>query len=250
MVTQVIEHLSVLDENYFVALDLLRSEFLDLDFIKSQIFAEMLSHEFKAEFDMDALRTFCTQMKANLWELKSSYGLNFMVRETTGEKLVSHIVFDKLPDFFKREMIRLSSINYPSISFLIEHFSECTWNKLVDRPKPTVCKANPPHCRNKTCLQNVNINSVPRCEVFKCNLSDSNAQFLSMCPRFPTEESKLKQCKVKKSRAVYVPTAGPYVLIKTRHLHLVFRLVRLVVTRNCCFLLSRSECRKMDINTC
>ena len=55
---QVIEHLSVSDENYFVALDLLRSEFLDLDFIKSQIFTEILSHELKAEFDLDALRTF------------------------------------------------------------------------------------------------------------------------------------------------------------------------------------------------
>ena len=86
---QVIEHLSVSDENYFVALDLLRSEFLDLDFIKSQIFAEILSHELKAEFDLDALRTFCTQVKANLWELKSSNGLDFMARETPEEELVS-----------------------------------------------------------------------------------------------------------------------------------------------------------------
>ena len=61
----VIEHLSVSDTNYFVALDLLRSEFLDLDFIKSQIFAKHLSHKLKAEFDLDNLRTFCTQVKAN-----------------------------------------------------------------------------------------------------------------------------------------------------------------------------------------
>ena len=51
---QVIKHLSVSDKNYFVALDLLRSEFLDPDFIKSQILAEILSHELKAEFDLDA----------------------------------------------------------------------------------------------------------------------------------------------------------------------------------------------------
>ena len=35
---QVIEHLSVSDENYFVLLDLLRSEFLDLDFIQFKYF--------------------------------------------------------------------------------------------------------------------------------------------------------------------------------------------------------------------
>ena len=52
---QVIDHLSVLDENYFLALNLLRSEFLDLDFIKSQIFAEISSHELKADFDLDQL---------------------------------------------------------------------------------------------------------------------------------------------------------------------------------------------------
>ena len=144
----IIENLSVSDKNYFVALDLLRSEFQDFDFIKSQIFAEILSHELKAEFDLDTLRTFCTQVKANLGELKSSYGLDFMARETPGEELVSHIVFNKLPGFFKREMIRLSGSNYPSISSLIENVCnvirslECTRNKPVYRPKPTVCKAN------------------------------------------------------------------------------------------------------------
>ena len=97
-------------------------------------------------------------------------------------------MFNKLPGFFKREMIRLSGNNYESISFLIEHFSDAVRtllrNKSVDRLKPTVC-------RNKTDLQNFNTNSVPRREVF-------NAHFLSICPRFPTVESKLKQCKGKK----------------------------------------------------
>ena len=71
-----------------------------------------------------------------------------MDRETPGEKLVSPIVFIKLPSFFKREMIRLSGSNYTSICFLIEHFSdairtlECTRNNPVDRPKHTVCKAD------------------------------------------------------------------------------------------------------------
>ena len=122
---QVIEHLSVSDENYFVTSDLFKSEFLDLDFIKSQIFAEILSHELKAVFDLNALWAFCMQVKANLWELKSSYSLDFMTRETSGEELVSHIVFNKLTGFFKREMIWLSGSNYPSISFLIKHFSAC-----------------------------------------------------------------------------------------------------------------------------
>ena len=41
------------------------------------------------------------------------------------------------------------------------------------------------------------------------------------------------------------PTTGPCVLIRTRHLHLVFRLVHLVVTRNCCFTFPRSQCQKI-----
>ena len=156
----VIEHLSVSDENYFVALDILRSEFQDHDFRKSQIFAEILSHKPKAEFDLDALRTFCMQVKANFLEFKSSYGLDFMFRETSVKEFVSHIVFNNLPGFFKREMIRLSGSNYPSISFPIKHFSdtirtqECTQNKPMVRPKPTVCKANPPPRRNKNLLTN------------------------------------------------------------------------------------------------
>ena len=52
---QVIEHLSVSDENYFVALDLLKSELLDYDFIKSQIWAVILSHKLKVEFDLNFL---------------------------------------------------------------------------------------------------------------------------------------------------------------------------------------------------
>ena len=88
----------------------MRSEFLDLDFIKSQIFAKILSHELKAEFCLVALQTYCTQVKANLWDFKSSNGLDFMARETPGEELVSHIGFNELPGFFKRDMIWLSNI--------------------------------------------------------------------------------------------------------------------------------------------
>ena len=135
---QVIEHLSVSDENYFAALVLLRSEFLDFDFRKSQIFTEILFRELKAEFDLDAPRTFCTEVKANLWELKFFYSLDFVARETSGEELVSYILFNKLPGFFKSEMIWLSGSNYPSINFMIEHFSgairtlECTQNKTAN----------------------------------------------------------------------------------------------------------------------
>ena len=99
----------------FFCIGRLRSEFLDLDFIKSQEFAEILSHELKAEFDLDALQTFCTQVKANHWGRKSSYCLDFVARETSGEELVSHIVFNKLSGFFKREIIRLSGSNYPRL---------------------------------------------------------------------------------------------------------------------------------------
>ena len=131
-------------------------------------------------------KLFFMQMKVNLWELKYSYGFDFMAMETLGEELVSHIVFNKLPGFFKRDMIRLSGCNYPTISFLIEHFSDvirtldCARNEPVDSPKPTICKANPLPCRNKTCLQNLNTNYVPRRGVFKCNLCYSNACPLSL----------------------------------------------------------------------
>ena len=139
-------------------------------------------------------------MKANIWELKSSYGLDFMTRDTPVEELVSHIVFNKLPGFFKREMIRLSGSNYPSINFPIEHAIktlECTRNTSVDRLKPTVCKANPLSRRNKTCLQNF---YTSHREVFNCNLCNSNAHFpLSFyVPEAPNCGKQVKAVQSKK----------------------------------------------------
>ena len=107
---------------------------------------------------MAALRSFCIQMKANLWKLKSLYGLEFLVENIPEEELISHVIFTKLPSFFKRELIRLAESNYPRISFILENVSdtrtlECTRYESVDRKKTLVKKVvHPPRRSGKSRL--------------------------------------------------------------------------------------------------
>ena len=90
--TQVIEHLSLTDNNYNVALQSLKGLFLDLSFIKGQIFSEILNYKLSSEFNLEALRAFCTQAKANQWELKFSFASGILVENTPGEELISDVI--------------------------------------------------------------------------------------------------------------------------------------------------------------
>ena len=120
---KLIQHLSVCDSNYLVAMELLKKEFLDLNYITDELLKRVLYA--KPNFDPKFLdtRTYLNEMRAVLFELQS-LNLNFLEPDSAGCTLVSHIIFNKLPMIVKRELTHKTGSNYPSVIDIFEHYND------------------------------------------------------------------------------------------------------------------------------
>ena len=72
--SQLVAHLSLEDENFEVAVNLLRKEFLDIPLIIDEIFKQLLSSSPKYDPEFVSVKSFLSEIKADLSELKTSYG--------------------------------------------------------------------------------------------------------------------------------------------------------------------------------
>ena len=70
-------HLSIEDENFEVAIDLLKKEFLDIRFIIDKIFKQLLGSSPIYDPEFVNIKSFLSEIKADLCELKTLYNLDF-----------------------------------------------------------------------------------------------------------------------------------------------------------------------------
>ena len=119
---KIISHLSIRDDNYEVALSLLKDEFLGTEFIVDEYFRQRVNNAPKYDPQFDSVKKNLNETRAALHELKT-YNINLLERDTPGFKLVSHIIFDKLPSVFKRELIHKVDSNFPTIEDLLDNFN-------------------------------------------------------------------------------------------------------------------------------
>ena len=69
---QIIQHLCIWNVNFSIAVDL-KAEFLDIGLIKKHIFNEILGVWISSDHKLKPVKSFLTQVKADLIELKSSF---------------------------------------------------------------------------------------------------------------------------------------------------------------------------------
>ena len=93
---RVISHLSISDENYDVAIKLLKEEFLDEEFIVDETFKQLLNKVPKYDPNFVDVRTYINECRSMIHELKL-YKVDLLEVGTAGCKLLSHIIFSKLP---------------------------------------------------------------------------------------------------------------------------------------------------------
>ena len=120
---KLIQYLSVCDDNYSIALDLLKQEFLDLNFMVDELMKKLLYT--KPNFDNQFVdtRKYLNDMRSLLYELQS-LKVNFLDPGSAGCTLVSHVIFNKLPMIVKRELTHKVGSNYPSVLDIFEHYNE------------------------------------------------------------------------------------------------------------------------------
>ena len=119
---QVISHLTVTEANYQVALNMLIEEFLDSDFLVDEMFKELLT-DFPA-YDVEYLgvKKYIAKVRASLYELSNTFHIDLLSEDSGGNKLISHVVFNKLPGLVKRELVNIVKTNYPKIQDIFSNY--------------------------------------------------------------------------------------------------------------------------------
>lgn len=105
------QRLSISDENYDTALAVLKNEFLDKDVIIREIRNEI--SEAKPYFNSDVIniRKYLTKIRADLSDLKDSYGMYFWLEGSPRKVYMSNRIFTKLLNSLKKALIHVTSTN-------------------------------------------------------------------------------------------------------------------------------------------
>ena len=120
---KVISHLSISDDNYKVAIDLLKDEFLDVPYIVDESFKQLLSKSPTFNTDFAGVRSYINECRAIVYELRQ-YKVDLLDKDAAGCKLLSHIISGKLPVSVKRELVHKVNCNYPTIGDLFDHYKD------------------------------------------------------------------------------------------------------------------------------
>ena len=122
---KVVKHLSISDANYHLALQLLKQEFLDVDYIIDETYKNILKAAPRVDFDhkYTSVSMYLSEIRSYLHELKV-YNIDLLEEDTAGHSLISHVIFNKLPAILRRELVHRTDNNYPTISVIFSHYNE------------------------------------------------------------------------------------------------------------------------------
>lgn len=122
---KLIGHLSLQDENYPIAINLLKEQFLDVPLIIDEIFKRLLELSPPAGYDHEfkGVKTYINDVRTYVFDLKV-YEVDFLEEKSAGNIFLSHIIFNKLPISFKREIIHRVNTNYPNLTHIFDNYIE------------------------------------------------------------------------------------------------------------------------------
>ena len=201
---KLIQHLQITDANYEVALQLLTNEFLNKKSLISDLLDKLLSLKPKSDGFID-VKLFINEVRCILCDLHS-YDID-LFKEVAGNTLVSHIVFNKLPQLFKQELGRKLSNNYSQVQDIFDNYVEVIQTlQFKDKYATFKPKFNDSGLSNnatkfteRTISQNsgtvssatkFHANSNRYCKYCSCN-----CHTMLHCKKFPNHKSRLGRCR-------------------------------------------------------
>ncbi|XP_068228118.1 uncharacterized protein [Palaemon carinicauda] len=142
---KVVKHLTISDRNYHLAIEMLKEEFLDVNYIIDETFKNILNAAPSAEYDQEfsSVNVYLNEIKSYLHELKA-HNIDLLEVGSSDHEFVSHIVFNKLPIPVMRELVHKLDTNYPNISDILSNYNEIikTLSKTVSNRKKTFTKTS------------------------------------------------------------------------------------------------------------
>ena len=202
---QLISHLTINNDNYLVAINLLTSEFLDIPFIVDDIFKMLISAYPKYDPEFMEVKKYISKVRADLYDLFTTFKLDFLTPNTSGHILVSHIVFSKLPNIIKRELIHITKNNYPTVTQIFDNYMDVikTLVKTSSRKPDSYhfkkeFKNKPDSSvKPKQALENfktVNVKMTQPSAQFHCKFCAVEGHSMLKCTRYVGLEERQKRC--------------------------------------------------------
>jgi len=171
---KIIQHLQICEENYEIALNLLKTEFLDEEALIDDLLAKLLKLTPKVDNTFLEMKIYLNDVRCILSDL-NLYKKDFM-SDNAGNLLLSHIVFSRLPVLFRQELVRKLGCKYPTLQQILDNYVEIV--RLLNMRKPF----SPPE-QNKT---NDKIDFQKRTVSRSITVDEKSAQFddAGQKPRF------------------------------------------------------------------
>src|SRR5215469_13828772 len=104
-------------------MELLKKEFLNKNLIIAKAYEFIINIPVSNSYDTDFIKTktYINDVRNMIFELKN-YDLDFMIKDSPGNSLLSHILFDNLPLAFKKQLISVLNCNYLKLDQIFEHY--------------------------------------------------------------------------------------------------------------------------------
>ena len=208
-----IEHLPNIDANYAVALQILRDLYLDVPYIIDSLLHRIYTAPVLENRNLETVRAFISEVRAFLHELKE-FDLDFLEEGSAGCKLISHIVADKLPSNFLRELKLDTKDEYPSINVIIDKYHVILKSLEKIRGRKNYTPSNPIsnkksnasgkktqssfHSTSQSFKQEhaspqQNIGQKPEATSVKCKLCEG-AHFMTSCTTYSNSVNRRARC--------------------------------------------------------
>ena len=205
---KVIQHLQNDNANYKVAMDMLEAEFLNKDGLIDDLFKKLMSAKAKTDASFVETKMFITEIRCLLSDL-DNYGCKLRENESA-LKLVSHIVFSRLPLSFRQEIARKLSNNYPSVNEIFDNYVDIikTLTMKGAPSKTDSVQITPPVESSSTIPTNVlgvvnttenfatyNSNNNRKSDKRVCRLCSNINHVMTDCPKYNTYPSRVARCE-------------------------------------------------------
>ena len=124
-----IKHLELKDENYQVAIDLLKKHFLDIEYIRDELIKKILTLRPEYDTEYNKTKQYLAEIKNIVNDLKRHYAADFTVTAPVGHNpaiqtgsyyMLSQIFLSKLSNEMQKALINESKPCYPTFDQIFD----------------------------------------------------------------------------------------------------------------------------------
>ena len=201
---KLINNLQPIDTNYEIAVEILKEEFLDEGKLIDQLFNLILQKSPTYDVEFRGLRLYVAEIKGFLSDLKTSHKVDLLAAESGGYKLVSHIIFAKMPSVIQKALIEKAKSNYPTIDQIFDNIKDVIETNLKTKPKRVETNRAPdwkPSGSNMeggskggATLENFHTRAGPNKTVFHCKFCQVDGHSSFYCNQYKTLEQRKARC--------------------------------------------------------